>query len=219
MATSAHVACGVLVDPPARRLAPQPLLCRQGRLHSLREVQGQDLQRRGVRPLRVRPGQGAVPRGGEAGRPVQRVWVGKTSRSDDHLIFDGGEVRKCWTVKRRPEYFRWDRWRVDAVDVHPERPRPPRERAPRDRPRRYITGATSRSMAGHPTAWLGRWTGPATRRSAASASRRSSGRRTRRRRLRRLRLRQLHRRYSRTRRRLRQRASYRYSVGCGSHAG
>ena len=43
------------------------------------------------------------------------VWIGKTSRIDDHLIFDGDEVRKCRTVKRRPEYLRWDRVRVDAI--------------------------------------------------------------------------------------------------------
>ena len=69
------------------------------------------------------------------------VWIGKTSKGDDHLIFDGDEVRKCRTVKRRPEYLRWDRRRVDAIDAHPQRPRPPRERAPCDRPRRFITWA------------------------------------------------------------------------------
>ena len=63
------------------------------------------------------------------------VWIGKTSRGDDHLIFDGDEVRKCRTVKRRPEYLRRDRVRVDAIDAHPQRPRPPRERIPRDRPK------------------------------------------------------------------------------------
>ena len=69
------------------------------------------------------------------------VWIGKTSRGDDHLIFDGDEVPKFRTVKRRPEYLRWDRGRVDAIDAHPQRPRPPRERTPRDRPKRYITWA------------------------------------------------------------------------------
>ena len=48
------------------------------------------------------------------------VWVGKTSRGDDHLIFDGDEVRKCRTVKRRPEYLRRNRGRVDAMDAHPQ---------------------------------------------------------------------------------------------------
>ena len=48
----------------------RPLMCRQGRLQSLPEVQGLDLQRRGVRPLRVHPVRGAVPGGGEAGRRV-----------------------------------------------------------------------------------------------------------------------------------------------------
>ena len=43
------------------------------------------------------------------------VWIGKTSRGDEHLIFDGDEVRKCRTVKRRPEYLRWDRVRVDVL--------------------------------------------------------------------------------------------------------
>ena len=110
------------------------------------------------------------------------VWIGKTSRGDDHLIFDGDEVQKCRTVKRRPEYLRWDRVRVDAIDAHPQRPRPPRERIPHDRPKRYITWAyIKRSMAGHPIARLVRLTGPATRRSVESVLRRSSRRRTRRR--------------------------------------
>ena len=70
------------------------------------------------------------------------------------------EVRKCRTVKRRPEYLRWDRVRVDANDAHPQRPRPPRERIPRDRPKRYLHGPTSRSMAGHPIARLVRFDRP-----------------------------------------------------------
>ena len=78
------------------------------------------------------------------------VWIGKTSRGDDHLIFDGDEVRKCRTVKRRPEYLRWDRVRVDAIDAHPQRPRPPRERIPRDRPKRYITWAYIKKYGGTP---------------------------------------------------------------------
>ena len=69
------------------------------------------------------------------------VWIGKTSTDDDHLIFDCDEVRKCRTVKRRPEYLRWDRGRVDAIGAHPQRPRPSRERVPRDRPKRYTTWA------------------------------------------------------------------------------
>ena len=171
------IACGVLVDPQAQRLAPQPLLSAGT----------------ATQPSRGRTYNGEVwdlfecvlfkVLSPEEGKLDDRfrlgVWVGKTSRSDDHLIFDGDELWKCWTVMRRPEYLRRDRGRVDA---HPQRPRPPQERAPRDRPRRYITWTTYRSMAGHPTAGLARWTGPATRRSAASASRRSSRRRTRRRR-------------------------------------
>ena len=43
-------------------------------------------------------------------------WLGKTAKGDDHLIFDGDDVRKCRTVKRRPECLRWDRQRVDAVE-------------------------------------------------------------------------------------------------------
>ena len=39
--------------------------------------QGQDLQRRGVGPLRVRPVQGAVPGGGEAGRPFPPRCLGR----------------------------------------------------------------------------------------------------------------------------------------------
>ena len=72
------------------------------------------------------------------------IWIGKT------LIFDGDEARKCRTVKRRQEYLRWDRGRVDAIDAHPQRPRPPRERAPRDRPRRYITWAYIKKYGGTP---------------------------------------------------------------------
>ena len=53
-------------------------------------------------------------------------------------------------MKRRPEYLRWDRGRVDAIDAHPQRPRPPRERAPRDRPRRYITWAFVKKYGGTP---------------------------------------------------------------------
>ena len=86
------------------------------------------------------------------------VWIGKTSRSDDHLIFDGDEVRKCRTVKRRPEYLRWDRVRVDAIDAHPRRPRPPRERIHRDRPKRYITWAHIKKYGGTPIARLVRLT-------------------------------------------------------------
>ena len=78
------------------------------------------------------------------------VWIEKTSRSDDHLICDGDEVQKCRTVKRRPEYLRWDRVRVDATDGHPQRPRPPRERIPRDRPKRYITWAYIKKYGGTP---------------------------------------------------------------------
>ena len=78
------------------------------------------------------------------------VWVGKTARGDDHLIFDGDEVRKCRTVKRRPEYLRWDRGRVDALDTHTLRPRPPRERTQREHPRRYITWAHVRKYGGTP---------------------------------------------------------------------
>ena len=80
------------------------------------------------------------------------VWIGKTSRGDVHLIFDGDKVRKCRTVKRRPEYLRWDRVRVDAIDAHPQRPRPPRERILRDRPKRSLHGPTPRSVDGpsHP---------------------------------------------------------------------
>ena len=78
------------------------------------------------------------------------VWMGKTSRSDDHLIFGGDEARKCRTVKRRPEYLRWDRSRVDAIDAHPQRPRPPRERIPRDRPKRYMTWAYIKKYGGTP---------------------------------------------------------------------
>ena len=77
-------------------------------------------------------------------------WLGKTARGDDHLIFDGDDVRQCRTVKRRPEYFRWDRERVDAVDVHPQRTRPPRQRALHDRPKRYITWAYIRKYGGTP---------------------------------------------------------------------
>ena len=72
------------------------------------------------------------------------VWIGKTSRGDDHLIFDGDEVRKCQTVKRRPEYLRRDRVRVDAIDAHPA----PRERVPRDRRKRYITWAYIKKFGG-----------------------------------------------------------------------
>ena len=79
------------------------------------------------------------------------VWIGKTSRGDDHLIFDGDEVRKCRTVKRRPEYLRWDQVRVDAIDAHPQRPRPPRERILRDRPKRYITWVHIKKYGGTPS--------------------------------------------------------------------
>ena len=78
------------------------------------------------------------------------VWLGKTARGDDHLIFDGDDVRKCRTVKRRLVYLRWDRERVDAVDVHPQRTRPPRQRARHDRPKRYITWAYIRKYGGTP---------------------------------------------------------------------
>ena len=44
-------------------------------------------------------------------------WIGKTSKSEGHLIFDGDGVRKCWTVERRPEYLRWNQVRVDAIDT------------------------------------------------------------------------------------------------------
>ena len=43
------------------------------------------------------------------------VWIGKTSKSEGHLIFD--DVQKCWTVERRPEYLRWNQVRVDAIDT------------------------------------------------------------------------------------------------------
>ena len=108
------------------------------------------------------------------------VWIGKTSRGDDHLIFDGDEVWKCRTVKRRPEYLRWERVRVDAIDAHPQRPRPPRKRIPVIVRSDTLHGATSRSMAGHPYARLVRLTGPGTRRSVESVLRRYSRRRTRR---------------------------------------
>ena len=44
-------ACCVLVNTQAQWLASQPFLCRQGRLHSIPEVQEQNLQWRGVRSL------------------------------------------------------------------------------------------------------------------------------------------------------------------------
>ena len=78
------------------------------------------------------------------------VWMGKTSRGDDHLIFDGDEVQKCRTVKRRPEYLRWDPGRVDAIDAHPQRPRPSQERASRDRPKRCITWSDIKKYGGTP---------------------------------------------------------------------
>ena len=65
-------------------------------------------------------------------------------------IFDGDEVQKCWTVKRRPEHLRWDRGRVDALDTHPLRPRPPRERTQCEHPRRYITWAYVKKYGGTP---------------------------------------------------------------------
>ena len=100
----------------------------------------------------MRSVQGSVSRGGKTGCDRFRlgVWIGKTSRGDDHLIFDGDEVRKCRTVKRRLEYLRSHRVRVDAKEAHPQRPRPPRERIPRDRPKRYITWAYIKKYGGTP---------------------------------------------------------------------
>ena len=48
------------------------------------------------------------------------------------------------------KYLRWDRVRVDAIDAHPQRPRPTRERIPRDRPKRYITWAYIKKYGGTP---------------------------------------------------------------------
>ena len=48
------------------------------------------------------------------------VWIGKTSKGEGHLIFDGDDVRKCWTVEKRPEYLRWNQVRVDDIDTLPE---------------------------------------------------------------------------------------------------
>ena len=91
---------------------------------------------------------------------VLASWIGKTSRSDDHLIFDGDEVLKCRTLKRRPECLRWDRVRVDAIDDIPS------DRGHQESVFLVIVrsdtlhGPTSRSMVGHPIARLVRLTGP-----------------------------------------------------------
>ena len=138
-------ACGVLVDTHAQWLASQPFLDGytafqryKGRIYN-GEVCDLFLFK--------------VPSPEEAkldDRFHHGVWIEKTSRSDDHLIFDGEEVRKCRAVKWRPEYLRWDRVRVDAIDAHPQRPRPPREHITRDRPKRYITWAYIKKYGGTP---------------------------------------------------------------------
>ena len=78
------------------------------------------------------------------------VWIGKTSRVEDQLIFDGDDVRKCRTEKRRPEYLRWDRVRVDAIVTPPQQARPPRECILRDRPMRYMDAAMIGTLTREP---------------------------------------------------------------------
>ena len=127
------------------------------------------------------------------------VWVDKTSRGDDHLIFDGDEVRKCRTVKRRPKYLRWDRGRVGAVDAHPQRARPPRERAPRDRSQRYSTWANIKKYGGTPNCRACAVDGPSALRGDLSEGGRDEG--------------------GCVCGDFVNKPSYHHSVGCGSHAG
>ena len=67
------------------------------------------------------------------------VWIGKTSKGEGHLIFDGDDVRKCWTVERRPEYLRWNQVRVDATDTLSQQSTG--ECILRDRLKRYMNAA------------------------------------------------------------------------------
>ena len=71
------------------------------------------------------------------------VWLGKTTRSDDHIIFDGMEAKRCRTLQRQPDGLRWQKEKVLAIDVYPwkmKSDRCVRLKEPRF-PRRYITPA------------------------------------------------------------------------------
>ena len=53
------------------------------------------------------------------------VWVGKGTRTDEHLVFDD-MVHRCRTVQRRTNARRWNKDLVEQVDALPWMPKPPR---------------------------------------------------------------------------------------------
>ena len=67
------------------------------------------------------------------------VWIGETSKNEGHLIFDGDDVQKCWTVEKRPECLRWNHVRVDGIDTLSQQSTG--ECILRDRLKRYMNAA------------------------------------------------------------------------------
>ena len=48
---------------------------------------------------------------------VQGMWPGKEEKSDEKIVYVGNRVRKYLTVKRLPEFYRWDaRVAVEIAD-------------------------------------------------------------------------------------------------------
>ena len=71
------------------------------------------------------------------GRFAEGIWVGKTTRADDHLIVVGGDALRSRTLKRVPDGQRWNSklaleisalpWKMKATVVKPVRPHIPRK--------------------------------------------------------------------------------------------
>jgi len=68
------------------------------------------------------------------------IWVGKSYKSDEHIIIVGNEVRLARSVRRKAESKRWNRKMLENVLCTPWLPRLD-PGTPAARPKRYITRA------------------------------------------------------------------------------
>ena len=68
------------------------------------------------------------------------LWLGKTNRSDEHLVFYNDEVKTARSVRRKEATKRWNRRLLEAMSASPWLPRPRAGAAETSqRPNRYIT--------------------------------------------------------------------------------
>ena len=70
------------------------------------------------------------------------LWLGKTNRSDEHLLYFKGEVKPARSIRRKEQAKRWSKKLLEEVTATPWMPKPKAGTAETaNRPARYITKA------------------------------------------------------------------------------